>query len=320
MGIVVIGAAFVDIKGFPKDNYIPDGRNVGRIEYVHGGVARNVVEDIANVELRPTYVGIVDDTPMGEAVVQKLRNHKVNTDYVLTVPDGMGTWLAVFDNNGDVAGSISKRPNMLPLVELLEERGDEIFSAADSAVLEVDLDKEIVKKVIELAQRHGTKLFALVSNMSIAAQRRDFLQRFNCFICNRQEAGMFFPDGFEGDDAEALAAALDDKVARANIPSMVVTLGGQGAVYADGKVCFGVCPARDVHVKDTTGAGDAFCAGVAIGMTYGRGLEHAVEIGTALAASVITSSENVCPRFLPQELGLEIGMPAQAGEAPARGE
>ena len=141
MGIVVIGAAFVDIKGFPKDNYIANGRNVGRIEYVHGGVARNVVEDIANVELRPTYLGIVDDTPMGEAVVQKLRNHKVNTDYVLTIPDGMGTWLAVFDNNGDVAGSISKRPNMLPLVDLLDERGDEIFASADAAVLEVDLDK-----------------------------------------------------------------------------------------------------------------------------------------------------------------------------------
>ena len=49
MGIVVIGAAFVDIKGFPQDNYIPNGRNVGRVEYIHGGVARNVVEDIANV-------------------------------------------------------------------------------------------------------------------------------------------------------------------------------------------------------------------------------------------------------------------------------
>ena len=55
MGIVVIGATFVDIKGFPNDTYIPDGRNAGRIEYIHGGVARNVVEDIANMELRPTW-------------------------------------------------------------------------------------------------------------------------------------------------------------------------------------------------------------------------------------------------------------------------
>ena len=116
---------------------------------------------------------------------------------------------------------------------------------------------------------------------------------------------MFFADGFKGDAPEKLAKALCGKIARANIPSMVVTLGGQGAVYADMQGTFGVCPARDVHVKDTTGAGDAFCAGVAIGMTYGKGLAQAVEIGTALAASVITSSENVCPRFLPQELGLD---------------
>ena len=49
MGIVVIGAVFVDIKGFPEDAYIPDGRNAGHIEYIHGGVSRNVAEDIANI-------------------------------------------------------------------------------------------------------------------------------------------------------------------------------------------------------------------------------------------------------------------------------
>jgi len=305
MGIVVIGAVFVDIKGFPNDTYLPTGRNAGRIEYVHGGVARNVVEDIANVELRPTYLGIVDDTPLGTAVVQKLQNHKVNVDYMLTIPDGMGTWLAVFDNNGDVAGSISKRPNMLPIVDLLNEKGDEIFAQADSVVLEVDLDKEIAKKVLELAERHQVKTFALVSNMSIATQRRDFLQRFDCFICNQQEAGIFFLDDYSEKTPEELRDILAEKVVRANIPSMVVTMGAQGAVYADWEGNCGICPARKVQVKDTTGAGDAFCAGVAIGVTYGKTLAEAVEIGTMLAASVITSLENVCPRFLPEELGID---------------
>ena len=54
------------------------------------------------------------------------------------------------------------------------------------------------------------------------------------------------------------------------------------------------------------GAGDAFCAGVSIGLTYGKSLPEAIDIGAQLAASVITSSENVCPRFLPKELGLDI--------------
>ena len=59
-GIVVLGASFVDIKGYPIAQYIPGGRNAGRVVQVHGGVARNVVEDIANVELEPTFVSLVD--------------------------------------------------------------------------------------------------------------------------------------------------------------------------------------------------------------------------------------------------------------------
>ena len=306
MGIVVIGAAFVDIKGFPKDNYIANGRNVGRIEYVHGGVARNVVEDIANVELRPTYLGIVDDTPMGEAVVQKLRNHKVNTDYVLTIPDGMGTWLAVFDNEGDVVASISKRPNLMPILDILEENGDEIFSQADSIVIEVDMDKAIVKKTLALAKKYRKPVFGVVANMSIGLERRDFLKELSAFVCNSQEAGLLFCTDFSGLTPEELADVISEKVIQARIPKLVVTVGSQGAVYADMDGDKGVCPARAVEVKDTTGAGDSFCAGLAVGLTYGKSLREACEIGTHLAASVIVTTENVCPRFLPRELGLDI--------------
>ena len=306
MSILVIGAVFVDIKGFPYDNYLPTGRNAGRVEYVHGGVARNVVEDIANVELRPTFLSIVDDTPMGEAVVQKLKNHKVNTDYVLTRPDGMGTWLAVFDNNGDVAGSISKRPDMYPVAELLEEKGDEIFSSVRSVVLEIGLDKEIVKGTLELSKKHNVKTFALVANMSIAAERRDLLQQFDCVICNQQEAGILFLDDYEDKTPEEMRDILAERILSAKIPSMVVTMGADGSVFANKNGEKGVCPARKVQVKDTTGAGDAFCAGVAIGMTYGKTMAEAAQIGTMLAASVITSSENVCPRFQPAELGIQV--------------
>lgn len=306
MGIVVIGAAFMDIKGFPYDVYIPDGRNAGRVEYVHGGVARNVVEDIANVELRPTYIGLVDDSPLGEDVINKLKKHKVNCDYVRKVEDGMGTWLAVFDNQGDVAGSISKRPNMMPMMQIFEEKGDEIFSHADSVVVQVDLAKDIIKKVIELSKKHQKKLFALVSNMSIATERRDFLQDFDCLICNRLEAGLLFLEDYAELSRKELEEILLDRIVRARIPAMIVTMGEEGAVYAaiDGQS--GGCPAKKVVVKDTTGAGDAFCAGAAIGLTYGKSFPEAIEIGSLLAASVITSSENVCPRFLPEEFGIHI--------------
>lgn len=306
MGIVVIGAVFVDIKGYPESNFIPSGRNAGRVEQVHGGVARNVAEDIANCELRPTFVSLVDDSGTGRDVVRKLRDHKVNTDYIRTTRDGMGTWLAVFDNDGDVFASISKRPDLLPIVDILDEQGDEIISQADSIVIEICVDKEIVKRVFKLAKKYNKKVFAVVANMGIALQRRDFLQSIDCFVCNIQEAGMLFSDDYTGKSKEEMIEILSQKVIAAQIPSMIITMGGDGAVYADKYGQKGHCPARRVEVKDTTGAGDSFCAGVAIGLTYGKTLEEACEIGSHLAASVIVTSENVCPRFLPRELGLDI--------------
>ena len=120
MGIVVIGAVFVDVKGYPESVFVPTGRNVGRVEQVHGGVGRNVAEDIANCELRPTFVSLVDQSGTGADVIRKLKNHKVNTDYIRETRDGMGTWLVIFDNDGDVAASISKRPDLLPIADILE--------------------------------------------------------------------------------------------------------------------------------------------------------------------------------------------------------
>ena len=306
MGIVVIGAIFVDIKGFPLDAYIPNGRNAGRIEYIHGGVSRNVVEDIANVELRPTFLSIIDDSALGQDVLTRLQNHKVNTDYVLRKPQGMGTWLAVFNENGDVAGSISQRPDLMPLYDLLLEKGDEIISQCDSIVLEADINKEIVKLVFDLAEKYNKKVYSIVSNISIALERRDLLKKFDCFICNEQEAGMLFNDDFTKTSPKDLVKIIEEKISAAKIPALVVTMGAKGSVYANNLGESGICPAKKVHVNDTTGAGDAFCSGVAIGLTYGKTLEEAVHIGTTLASSVIVSNENVCPRFLPTEFGIDI--------------
>ena len=306
MGIVVIGAVFVDIKGYPLSTYIPGGRNAGRMEQVHGGVSRNVAEDIANVELRPTFVSLVDESGMGQDVIDKLDNHKVNTRYIQKVPDGMGTWLAIFDNDGDVHAAISKRPDTTPLTTLLEEKGDEIFRDCDSIAIELDLEKETVKQVLHYAKKYKKKVFAAVSNMSIAMERRDYLQQIDCFVCNQQEAGLLFSDDYGHLSPTQMAQVLARNVHSANMTSMVVTMGGLGAVYAQHDRACGVVPAKKVDVIDTTGAGDAFFAGTVIGLTYGKNLAQSCEIGSRLAASVICITENVCPRFRPLEFGLDV--------------
>lgn len=308
MGIVVLGAVFVDIKGYPSEVYIPGGRNAGRVEQVHGGVSRNIAEDIANVELRPTFISLVDDSGAGADVIKKLKSHKVNTDYIRVTPNGMGTWLAVFGNNGDVEAAISKRPDLHPILDTLIEHGDEIFSQADSISLEIDIDKDIVKQVFMLAEKYDKPVYAVVSNMRIAVERRDFLRSTHCFVCNQQEAGILFSDDYSDKAPEEMADILAERIKAARIQRMIVTMGEHGAVYATTDGEKGICPAKKVDVKDTTGAGDAFFAGATIGLTYGKTMQEACEIGTRLAASVICTSENVCPRFLPEEFGLDISI------------
>lgn len=306
MSIVVFGAVLIDIKGNPINTYIPAGRNEGRVEQVHGGVSRNVAEDIANIELKPTFVSLVDDSAMGQEVIKKLKKHKVNTDYIRTVPGGMGTWLAVFNNDGDVVASISKRPDLSEINNILDQQGDEIFANSDSIVLELDMEKETVKRIFKLAEKYNKPVYAVVSNMSIAVERRDFIKKTSCFVCNIQEAGILFTEDYMEKTPDEMAEILRHKVRLAQIPSMIVTMGGDGAVYADRDGNWGVCPAKKVTIKDTTGAGDAFFAGVCIGLTYGKSLDFACEIGSKLAASVICNLENVCPRFLPSEFDLDV--------------
>lgn len=304
MGIAVIGDVFIDIKGFSASTYIPCGRNLGTIEQIHGGVARNVAEDIANVELEPVFVGTVDDDAMGEAVIQKLNRHKVDTRYMKKVKNGMGTWLAVFDHNGDVVASVSKRPEHEAMVQILEESGDEIFANADSIAIEIDMDQEVTKKTFALAEKYNKKVYALVSNMSVAIERRDLIRKTECFVCNQQEAGILFSENYDDITPEELYQILPERIRSAKISKMVVTMGDKGAVYAtlDGEN--GICPALKVDVVDTTGAGDAFFSGVCLGLTYGKTLQEACVIGTRLASTVICTSENICPRFMPEEFGI----------------
>lgn len=304
MGIVVIGSVFVDIKGYPEEQFIPQGRNAGKVIQVHGGVCRNVVEDIANIELRPTFISLVDDDSIGEDVIRHLDRHKVDTRYVRKVQDGMGIWLAVFDNNGDVAASVSKRPDLYEIGRIVQEHGEEIFPNADSIIVEIDMKGELLKPVFAFAEKYHKQVYAVVSNMSIALKRRDLIKKTGCFVCNQREAGLLFMEDYDNLEPDQLLEMIKKRAADAKIRRMVVTMGARGAVYASEDGEYGYCPAPKVNVVDTTGAGDAFFSGIAIGLTYGKSLKVSCEIGTRLASSVIITKESVCPRFMPEEFDL----------------
>ena len=128
----------------------------------------------------------------------------------------------------------------------MAEHGEEIISSADSVVVEIDMELEILERVFDLSEKYGKKVFAVVSNMSIAMERRNFLRRTCCLVCNEQEAAMLFSENYDGCTVEELIQAVGDDIQKAGIPCMVVTLGKRGSIYVSAGGENGYCPSLDV--------------------------------------------------------------------------
>ena len=140
----VIGTIFVDCKGFARKPYKGDGRNLGEISFVHGGVGRNVAENMACLGLPVTLISTVDRTALGEEVLQRLQKRSVNISTVKPVDkNGMGLWLALIDEKGELAGSISQMPEISFLEQYIFDRAVNLFSQLSHIILELDLNERI---------------------------------------------------------------------------------------------------------------------------------------------------------------------------------
>ena len=304
---VVVGVTFVDVKGFPKGAYNPQGRNLGSVQIVHGGVSRNVVEDFANVGMPVTFLSMLEDSAIGRDVARRLTNVGADLTYTTEAEDnGLGMWLVILDENGNLAGSISRMPDLSVLETYIAVHGEEIIAGAENVVLEIDLNEHIASMILDLAEKYHKKVYSIVGNMSVILEHKEFLSRTDCFICNEIEATKLFETDLTAYSPLEMSAFLPHASRSLNIPSMVVTMGSKGSVYFDGEKS-GVCPIFPTNVVDTSGAGDAFFAGTVMGLTRQLPLSEAVRYAAKLASMTIASKENscpVCPDFFNEQLSL----------------
>ena len=297
MDMVVVGVVFLDIKGFPFFKYDAVGTNLGNVLMTHGGVARNVAENMANLGAEVEFVTMLDDDSLGREARLRLRGAGVKLTHAVSTPDkGMGMWLAVYNEKGDLAGSVSHMPDASPIERLFDEKGEEIIRSCRGVALEIDLSEKVSERVFELAERFDKPVYAIVANMSVILRRPDFMARTACVILNEIEAGRLFGREIRALSPEETLEAISEAAPAMGIRSIVVTMGARGAVYLDAENGLrGVCPAVPCRVVDTTGAGDAFFSAVVESLARGMRLDDAVTCGARLASMTVSTSESTCP-------------------------
>ena len=293
----VFGTVFVDVKGFAQNKYNPSGRNVGDVLFLHGGVSRNVAENLANMGSPVAFITTVENSGLGEEVRDHLQDVGVDMQYARTAPQSMGMWLAVMDENGDLAGSISRQPDFSMMEKIIDEYGDEIVAECENVVVEVDTTAEIAQKVFDLAQKYKKDVYVIVGNMGVILEHQEHLPKARLFILNEIEAGSLFGCHFDPAEPEIVLAKLKEEMAKRGIREMVVTLGEHGSVYNDAvsgeSGILGIVPVE--RMVDSTGAGDSFFSATVAARMRGWSLKQAAELGAKVASMTIQSEEATCP-------------------------
>ncbi len=290
----VIGTVFIDYKGFAGPGFNPAGRNLGRVELVAGGVARNVAVNMAHLDVDTWFVGTLNQDGSGELLKTRLVSMGVHFENATFVAQGgTGAWLALIGHDGELLGSVSQMPDIDLMHKAIMSNLPSVLAKVDAILLEIDLSEDLARAIIDSATAAGRKVYALPGNFSVIGQHYDLFKDIHCFICNKEEASRLFGQPVEG-PSDILLSAMQDFAKGHSLKNFVVTLGEAGAAYLDQYGDCGLQKAYPTTVVDSTGAGDSFFSATSAALLHGQSLRDAVDIGAKLASLVIADKNSEC--------------------------
>ena len=276
--IVVVGSINMDLVArmarLPRPGETVHGDD---FQTIPGGKGANQAVAAARLGARVTMIGRVGDDSFGETLRRSLEEHGVSTEHVL-VTKGCSSGVALIGVEATGANSITivagANGRLTPHdVELRAE----VIAAADVLIVQLETPLDTVATAIRLAREAGVRTIldpAPAPSGPLSAE----LLAVDILSPNQSEAESLTGVAVH-DVASARTAArrLRDLGAKA----VVLKLGELGAFVLDEAGREELVPARAASVVDTTAAGDAFTAGLAVALAEGRSLPDAARFGCA---------------------------------------
>jgi ribokinase len=226
--------------------------------------------------------GRVGDDEFGRRFLDALDREGIDRRAVV-VDASDGTGVASITVEPDGTNTILQAPRANRHVSQKDiERAAGALASADVAMLQLETSDRAAAAFARAMRSAGAR--TLLNPAPAAPAAADLLALTDIIVPNQLEAEALAGVRINSvDDAFAAADAI-----RALGPSAaVITLGERGAIgrSADKRVHES---RRDVPVVDTTGAGDAFCAALAVRFAEGAGLRDAVRFANAAGALACT--------------------------------
>ncbi len=247
---------------------------------IPGGKGANQAVAAARLGADVALIGRVGDDPYGATLREQLRAASVRDGHLLTTRGvASGVALIVVTPTGENAICVAPGANahVTPADVVAAEQ---TIAAAAVCALQLELPLETVLAAADVARSHGVRV--VLDPAPAPAILPNALYRVDVLTPNESEA-LTLMGGASGAEPPRLAEELRARGARA----VVLKLGGRGA-FASSPEGGGWVPAHPVRVVDTTAAGDAFTAALAVALAEGRGLTEAVCWANAAGALACT--------------------------------
>ncbi len=295
--LLVVGGANIDLVAHaprcPKEGESLVG---SFFHTVCGGKGANQAVAAARLGAQTTFAGCVGADTFGEMQRQALSEAGVNVTYLKTHPaEPTGTAMICVAETGQNSIVVVPSANFgfTPAdVEALKP----VFGEIDVLLLQLEIPMEAVEATLDLARRHG--VVSIVDAGPAQPVAEDILRKADVVSPNETEAEAITGVAVQSlEDAKKAAAKLIDMGAR----EAVLKLGRLGAVYR-GDVWFHE-PAFAVEPVDTTAAGDAFTAALALNwktMPHRDAIRFANAVG-ALATTVAGAQPSMPTRAAVEE-------------------
>lgn len=250
-----------------------------------GGKGANQAVAVSRLGGNCRMIGHVGDDAFGEQLLGNLREEGVACDAVDVTPDApTGVAIIIVDSMGENAIVVASGANHRVTPDDNIYPNEELFKQADVVLLQLELPLPTVHASIELARRHGAKV--ILDPAPAPKQMPDALCLVDIISPNVSEAELI--TGTQARPEERVDKQIASDLIARGAKAAVLKLGARGSlvVLNDGHF-YTVAPYK-VQVVDTTAAGDAFTAAIAVAVARGDGLHAAAKFANAAGALACT--------------------------------
>ena len=283
--ILVFGASVVDIFGICNNGikYRIKDSNPGKVRMAFGGVSRNIAENMARIGLNTKFISILGDDEKGRAMLDHSELIGYDMRDSLILKNGRTpSYLAILDQMGEMVSAVADMESISAM--------DTDFIDSKSHLIENSqytfLDADDPKNLEYLLKKFNGKTNFILDPVSSekASKIKHLIGYFHTIKPNKNEAEILA--GFCINTDEDLKKA-GKYFLNLGVKNVFISLDANGVYYTDG-ISSGKVKACDVTVKNVTGAGDSFVAGLGFGYMNNMKIEDIVKF--SMVMSIITIS------------------------------